>query len=378
MRAVMIITCCLPILGYPATADEVTLVLQHGKSGYTGTQDAWISVDGRISKRNLGGMHYVSIWQDDGVALIRFDLSFLPRTAKVKSVALELFAISTGFAAEEIARSWNVKVFECTERWIEGNGTANGPEKRNGATIDLRDGSKKWSNGSATAAVGHVLGETTLAGGDRKWYKWSLKKGIVQDWIAGRRVNYGMIVWGKRPGKAVSFTAHESTAVEMRPILRLTLAVSKKDAEAIALGQAIRSKAAVSKLPGGSDGRAIEHKLAIVHSGHNLASDDETVGKFRLLIDSIKAKCPNQSREEIGAMSFSAKNQMEKYGVKANLLELMTWLDKSIPSSVAGQYNFSDVAAAFAVYAISPTREVTLEEIHLDIAAMLKTFATKQ
>lgn len=59
----------------------------------------------------------------------------------------------------------------------------------------------------------------------------SLDAKLIADLIAGRRDNHGYIVWGKTPGKAVSFASRECETVAHRPVLRLQLEMPKGDIE---------------------------------------------------------------------------------------------------------------------------------------------------
>ncbi len=202
-------------------AEEFTYVLQEGQPGFH-VEDVAISVDPRLQKHNLGGMWSLDIWQDNGVALIRFDLSSIPPTARVKSAILELLSYSVGFSQTDIRRSWPVHVYECNHEWKEGTGL-NTSAIQDGATIRTSDGTQPWPNGQVTASAGELLATTVHRGGKTRWYKWRLKPEIVEEWISGERPNRGLMVWGKRPGKAVSFVSSQSSTVVNRPILRVTI-----------------------------------------------------------------------------------------------------------------------------------------------------------
>src|SRR4051812_41610995 len=121
MKAVLLVLALLLPLPVAGAAD-LPLFFRHGAKGYSGTQDVTISADGRVENENFGGAHQTDLWQFDGVLLLRFDLSSVPRNAVVKDASLELFCASVGFAPEEKARSWPVSVYECTHEWKEGTG----------------------------------------------------------------------------------------------------------------------------------------------------------------------------------------------------------------------------------------------------------------
>lgn len=217
-------------------AAEVTRDLQNGRNGYVGTQDVTISADGNLETQNFGGAHQIDIWQFDGVAVLRFELSAFPKNAVVKAASLDLYCASVGFSPEEIARAWPVSVYACTQSWKEGTGIPKEKPRKDGATLKTSDGTHRWPEGGVTAVAGDLLSTTTLAGDQQRWYRWDLNPEIVQGWINGSRPNYGVMIWGKSPGKAVSFTSKDSTAADRRPILHLTLSVPDADAGSIAGG----------------------------------------------------------------------------------------------------------------------------------------------
>ncbi|MGH7914817.1 MAG: DNRLRE domain-containing protein, partial [Candidatus Binataceae bacterium] len=211
-----------------------------------GTRDSTISVDPRISDVSLGADAELGIWQFGGVVLIEFDFDYseIPTDASVKAASLELYCVSVGFTDEEIARPWEVGVYECSTNWREGSGT---PKTKiiDGATLKTTDGRVPWRGGSPTAAVGTLQGTATIAGANR-WYRWPLDPKVIANSIAGRRENLGYIIQGKAPGKAVSFASREWGTVALRPILRLELEMPKEEVARLGTGLKARRIEAVS------------------------------------------------------------------------------------------------------------------------------------
>lgn len=224
-RAFLLLACLASV----AAAADLELVLQDGHDGYFGTRDTVISVDPRIANRNLGGEPTTWIWQFDGIALVEFDFDYsvIPADAVIKQATLELYCVSVGFSPEEIRRPWEVGVYEFQSDWCEGSGLA-AAESLDGATLKTSNGRDAWPNGTPTASAGRLLGAATLQGPQHRWYKWSLDPAIVNEWVSSRRANYGMLVWGKAPGKAASFASREAKVAEQRPVLRLRLANTGK------------------------------------------------------------------------------------------------------------------------------------------------------
>ena len=92
------------------------------------------------------------------------------------------------------------------------------PRKGRCLTLKTYDGTRPWPDGKVTSVAGELLGTTKHEGDQQRWYRWDLKPDVIQQWVGGSRLNHGFLVWGKAPGKAVFFTAKDSTAVELRPI----------------------------------------------------------------------------------------------------------------------------------------------------------------
>ena len=205
--------------------------LQAGRSGVV--EDVTISVDGRLKHHNLGAMHDLGIYQDEGVVLLRFDLSQIPRDAVVKRASLELFCFSVGFSEEEIRREVALKVREFKHSWREGSGINLAP-KADGATVLTSDGRTPWPLEKVSASAGELLGTVKHQGGRRRWYRWPLRSQVVQEWLLGKRKNHGLIVSGATPGKAIAFASSQTTTLDNRPKLHLTLTFP---------GSAIHSKA---------------------------------------------------------------------------------------------------------------------------------------
>lgn len=207
---------------------ETTVVLRDGLDGFRGTRDVAISVDSRISHNNQGAREDIWIYQATGVSLLQFDFDYsvIPEEAIVKEASLELFVVSIGFSKEEIARPWKVGVYASGQRWREGSGTQDRVSK-DGATLTTSDGAEPWLKKSLALIAREQLGTAVITGESNKRYSWKLDPRIVQSWISDTEKNYGMVLKGEEPGKAVSFFARETSRVSIRPKLRLRLAMSR-------------------------------------------------------------------------------------------------------------------------------------------------------
>ena len=213
-----------------ALPSELTVVLQSGLHGFDSTIDAQVLADPKYPDRNLGEQPFIGIAQHEEVALIRFDVSQLPRSTRVLGASLELFLSSVGHSEEEVARDWPVTAYEFTQPWGEGTGRGVDPAVSDGATFTTSDGVTPWPRNLASASAGRELStEVIPAGLPQQWFKWRIAPALVQDWIANSERNSGLIVWGKPPGKAVAFHSSEYDDVTKRPALRLALSIPDRD-----------------------------------------------------------------------------------------------------------------------------------------------------
>jgi hypothetical protein len=206
-------------------ATEITVALQEGRRGYTGTADVHLPDLSWLSNLNLGGLTKISIHPHDGLAPIRFDLATIPKRAVVKRATLTLKHKLAKFASGKVNYKWPVEVLECVQAWKEGDGTERGAPDIRGATKSTYDGITEWPEGNVTSALGTVLGKTIITMDRERSSHWHLDVATVQDWISGERENNGMAIWGQRPGLAVEFASSEHKDPKTRPVLTLTLEV---------------------------------------------------------------------------------------------------------------------------------------------------------
>jgi hypothetical protein len=357
-RAVVVVSIQLVLASACGAAADTEIVLQAGFAGYDGATDVSVSVDGGIAHHNLGAMPSLDIWHQGGVAFLRFDVSKLPRAAKVKKATLEIFVVSCGFSIEQIARQWPIRVYECKYRWSEGTGLAT-DDKHDGATLGTRDGTFPWVNGKPVSCAGAVLGSAVIGSAAHEWVRWGLKTYAVEQWISHPEENFGVVVWGKPPGKAVSFASRESGSVSQRPILRLTLSVP--DANVAAVKRNPQTQTTGDGLAKGRDadkgGTSLEVKLAIEHAGPQGASDAKTVARFRAAIDRIQKSCSREkpSREDIGRVLLATRRTGRKEGIEINLLEFTEGLEFML-RDLDGQIRVSDAAGSMLLFMIGESK----------------------
>ncbi len=142
--------------------------------------------------------------------LLRFDLSGIPSGATIQSAVLELFYQSTRVSTSEPLRLHRV-----TRSWTEM-----------GATWRTYDVINNWTSqgGDFDAAI---VASATLDGTVNVWKSWTVTA-LVQSWVQGTFVNYGMLL--ESPSLTGNnerrFVSSESTTTTQRPKLTITYVAS--------------------------------------------------------------------------------------------------------------------------------------------------------
>lgn len=285
-----------------ASEEKFVFTIQAGSMG--DIADVHISADPRLPTHNLGGMHEIGVFQDQGVALLRFDFE-LPPEAVIRLARLELFCVSTGFTEEEINREVTLSLHECKSTWIEGEGN-NLSLNPKGASTRTSDGGKEWPGGSVLKNIGDKLASTKHQGREQKWYGWDLPTEVVKDWLTGKRPSaHGVVIVGSAPGKAISFASSQTTTVANRPRLILTVNFpgTKTKAQQIAaearreLTRIPRTKAAEARF------KKVRNRLS---NGVGIAGDTVRVGDLEWTVVSSKVigkvlKGDNPVRQDLQA-----------------------------------------------------------------------------
>lgn len=196
-------------------------LIQRGAFGQV--TDVSISTDTRLEHFNLGGMPTIDVWQDKGVSLIKFDVSSLPPEVIVKRAKVSLYCLSAGFSEEEINRETSLEFREMTSNWKEGDGTDRVP-RLVGANIGTCDGKSAWPTNGILSMAGAKLASTPHRSGQERWYDWNLPPSFFAVRITKTKTDYGVMLVGSNPGKAILFASSENRRRELRPRLSLTLA----------------------------------------------------------------------------------------------------------------------------------------------------------
>jgi len=141
--------------------------------------------------------------------LIQFDLSTIPTNAHILSAQLQLYSKS--------GSSGKVNVYRLTRDWTEG--TKSGSGTADGVTWKTYDGSNSWTTSGGDFA--HTLVDSNSVDGNVNGFQsWELAP-LVQDWLAGKYPNYGVLL--KATGlMSAAFAGKEDATPANRPKLGIT------------------------------------------------------------------------------------------------------------------------------------------------------------
>ena len=201
----------LAMRAYPtATPPLTTLVLQQGSEGYLGVQDTYLS--SWEDTTNYAAGEFLEVRSYDVKApLLRFDLSLLPREARIARATLKLHVVDRSNAnpiavgAYNVLRSWSVT----RTTWLQ-------------AAVGMPWG-QPGCNGSAdrylTFEDEQSLSETGV------WYGWDVTW-LAQRWVFDPTTNHGVILKGSAdpadPKVEYIFCSSEFRSVDLRPRLEIS------------------------------------------------------------------------------------------------------------------------------------------------------------
>ena len=201
----------LPVTPIP-TPTALTVSFAQGVNGYTGVRDASISnlyypssPNGTTFKDNDALYAYTLDYTTK--ALIRFDVSSIPTTAKVVSanlsVTVESWAAAQALLGNFIATPWN---YDKGVGWVDtGSGTA-------------------WT--APGIASGDVTGPGfQISGIDASGYQGksvALDPASVERWVRDATTNQGVVLANPNPGKVLRLFSSEASDPAKRPRLSVT------------------------------------------------------------------------------------------------------------------------------------------------------------
>lgn len=191
----------------PCIPTVTTLVLQQGRNGYVGAEDAYIyKYD---SAANYGSVTPLRVgYQQQYALLLRFDLSGIPAGAIVGSAALELYATGWSGGARTLGAYALIRSTTLSQvTWSQAqSGNPWGLAGANDTTSDRR------ASPESTRTVTDVPG----------WYTFDLTT-LVQSWVNGGLANNGLVIRAEASEPySFYFASAEHDTFELRPRLVIT------------------------------------------------------------------------------------------------------------------------------------------------------------
>ena len=177
----------------------VELILEEKLQGYTGTRDTTIYQE---SLNTNGGGQYLFVGNNaDGSArraLIAFDLSAIPKGAKVVFVSLQLtVSKTTGDKTKQtlqrLIKDWGEGTTQATSG-REGGGTA--PARGDATWVSNFHEVSTWTKPGAEGDFASTPSAVTEVGGSGSTAVWTSEQMItdIQQWVDGATQNFGWIV----------------------------------------------------------------------------------------------------------------------------------------------------------------------------------------
>lgn len=97
--------------------------------------------------------------------------------------------------------------------------------------------------------------------------------------------------------------------------------------------------------------RSVAYKLAVIDSGE---PSPDNVAEYKVALRSLDPKC-HENKTRIGNMTVTAQRLLrDEKAVDLTLLEILQYVDLSIPSDLPGSQPCSDVFTSFVVLTDRP------------------------
>ncbi|NOX38875.1 MAG: T9SS type A sorting domain-containing protein [Calditrichaeota bacterium] len=215
---------------------QQTVILQGGVNGYQGAQDAHILAD--KPENNTGAETFLEVtgngaMADAKFALLRFDLSHLPRSLEIDRAELQLYLVQRR-TEQSVAKT--LAVYRLKKPWGEGQGDDpggyDGRPARTGecSWLAARQGSLLWDQPGADGIpadrqgvpVDSLVVTPDMATG--QWLQWNLTP-LVQFWLVHPDSNMGLVVREPVPAAGTGIldvASREYFPEYFRPVLKLT------------------------------------------------------------------------------------------------------------------------------------------------------------
>jgi hypothetical protein len=149
-------------------------------------------------------------------SLLYFDLSSIPKNAKITSAVLQLTA---GYLSYTNPKGAEMGVYRVTKLWDEG-----------AATWSKAESGTSWEHpgGDAVGTTGTLFEDPYATNDDtgesdgKKGPKldWNIT-GLVSEWVSGKFPNYGLMIKTHDKSNCLHFCTKESTEPESQPVLKI-------------------------------------------------------------------------------------------------------------------------------------------------------------
>jgi hypothetical protein len=193
---------------YKSSTASQELVLQpDGTDG----KDTWVTSGSPTN--NFGAASqttFTTTGNNKKYFLSKFDVSSIPLGSQIISAKLALYhdAINGNSVGE-------FSLYSMQQGWEEGSG--NWSASGDGATWNTSDGSTPWSWDSNHDS--NVISTSSVSNSAAGWQEWDMAA-LVQDWVAGEKDNYGVLVKSNENIGGAEFYSSDSWS--NRPKLTIT------------------------------------------------------------------------------------------------------------------------------------------------------------
>ena len=189
-----------------STTGEITVTLQQGNNGYSGSGDTQIQQypsDGNYCTVDMWKLGYKQQYE----AVLRFDVSSVPASSVVTRAVLQVYAL--GWSGADItmgAYCISRTVTVCEASWSQAQtGNAWSQPGANNTSTDRRPGAEA----------------TVTTRGVGTWYSMDLTA-VVQDWVTGGLANNGILLRPAFTFESFYLASTQHAAVDLRPKLVIT------------------------------------------------------------------------------------------------------------------------------------------------------------
>jgi type II secretory pathway pseudopilin PulG len=176
-------------------------------------KDGWVVSDSTTNSYGVTGEMVLAGGAVKKYFLTQFDLSSIPFGSKILSSKLEIYL---GYSlAHDTAATFSVHAMK--QGWAEGAGDYY--DNGDGVNWATSDGVNGWSfsTNHSSSAVDTDIINPAFDG----WQSWDIRS-LVQQWVAGERANYGVLIKGDDKVDGAGFFSSDYKTAQRRPKLTIT------------------------------------------------------------------------------------------------------------------------------------------------------------